>query len=92
MMRSHTKITIESYSVGSPVAPAIPVHHDQAAAHHRLHLIASSVPPNFEVSVRAGDVIHVLNALLQETRRADQAVARLESLAASAAQPMPSVN
>jgi hypothetical protein len=72
-----------------PLAPAIPVHPDQVAAGHRLHLVASSVPPSFQVSVRAGDVIAILNALAQESRRADQALTRLESIAAP---PAPSVN
>lgn len=74
------------------LAPAIPLHPDQIAARDRLHLVASSVPPRFQVSVLAGDVIALTNALVQESRRADQALARLETLAAAAAQSTPSVN
>jgi hypothetical protein len=95
-MRNHTKITIESYSIGSPpaptIAPAIPVHPDQVASSRRLLHCVATAHPSAEISVRASDVINVINALLQETRRADQATARLKTFAASTAQPTPSVN
>ena len=67
------------------VAPAIPIHPEQLAIAHRLYRMASTVPPKFPVTVLAGDMIALLNGFWQESRRADQATARLEALSASPA-------
>lgn len=75
------------------IAPAIPVHPDQIAIAHRLGTAARSLRPGQNVTVMAGDLLALLNAFWQESRRADVAEARLESLtAASVGQSAPSSN
>jgi hypothetical protein len=66
------------------IAPPIPVHPDQVGIAHRLHLIASAVPPRYPVTVTARDLLALLNGFWQESRRADQAEMRLQSLQESA--------
>jgi hypothetical protein len=65
------------------VAPAIPVHPEQIAIAHRLHLIASSVPPRYPVTVTAGDLLALINGFWQESKRADVSDARLAALTSS---------
>lgn len=66
---------------GIPVPPT-PVCADQLAIAHRLHLIASTVPPRYPVTVTASDLLALLNGFWQESRRADVAETRLEALTA----------
>lgn len=56
---------------------------DQIAIAHRLHLLASTFPPRYPVTVMAGELMALLNGFWQESRRADQAEARLIALASS---------
>lgn len=65
------------------MAAGIPVHASQQRARDRLHEAAACLPACSRITVMAGDVNDVLNALWQETQRADRAEARLESLAAA---------
>jgi hypothetical protein len=62
------------------IAPPIALHPQQDLARQRLHEAAACLPRSSRIVVAAGDVQDLLNAFLQETRRADQATARLESL------------
>ena len=61
----------------------MPVVADQLEIAYRLHLIASSVPAGYPVSVIARDLLALLNGFCAESRRADQATARLEALTAA---------
>lgn len=68
------------------IAPPIPVVRDQLDIAHRLHLIASSVPAGYFVSIQARDLVALLNGFWSESRRADQAEARLQALTTSRAE------
>jgi hypothetical protein len=53
------------------------VHPQQLEVAHRLHSVARSMPAGYPVTVLAGDLLALLNGFWQESRRADQAEARL---------------
>lgn len=64
----------------------MPAVRDQLDIAHRLHLIASSVPAGYFVSVQARDLVALLNGFRAESHRADVAEARLASLLTSRAE------
>ena len=54
----------------------------QLAIVHRLGMVARSERPRCPVTIPAGELLALLNGFWQESRRADVAEARLQSLSA----------
>src|SRR5262245_53730219 len=67
-------------SIPPGIAPPVEVHPQQLDIVNRLHLLASSVPKRCPVTVIAEELLALLNGFWQESRRADQAEARLQGL------------